>query len=128
MAFNARLQRFDFAVVLARPLLWLGWIAGALTRMTGRLLVFNLPFVVATIVALALRLCRPKPWLLAGDGRLLCALTAADTVGSGASACLVAFPAQRYVDGAGLLSPAWPIYAALRLSAAEPGKRPDSTV
>ncbi|MGC8476046.1 MAG: hypothetical protein ACP5NP_06805 [Acetobacteraceae bacterium] len=128
VAFNARLQRFDFAVVLARPLLWLGWIAGALARMTGRALVFNLPFVVATIVALALGLLRLKPWLLAGYGRLLFALTAAYTVGSDALACLVAFPAQRYVDGAGLLLPAWPIYAALRLSAPEPGSRPDSTV
>ena len=126
VAFNARLQRFDFAVILARPLLWLGWIAGALARMTGRVLVFNLPFMIATILALALGLWRPKPWLLAGDGRLLFALTAAYTVGSGALACLVAFPAQRYIDGAGLLLPAWPIYAALRLSAPKSGSRPDS--
>ncbi len=116
VAFNARLQRFSFAVVRAQPLGYAAWIAGALARLVGRMLVFNLPFAMAAMVAFALALVRRWRPMPAGDGRILFAVTAVYTIGSGALACLVGFPAQRYIDGTGLLIAAWPIYAALHLA------------
>ena len=119
VAFDARLQRLDFAVVRAQPIEYLAWVAAAAARMTGRMLVLNLPFALATLVAFVLALLRPaRPAhpLPVLDVRLLCGLTGAYSLGSGALACLVTFPAQRYIDGTGLLISAWPIYAALRLA------------
>ena len=97
----------------------------ALARLVGRMLVLNLPFAVASALAFGLALLRPSRPARAvptGDVRILCGLTGAYTIGSGTLACLVAFPAQRYIDGTGLLIAAWPIYAALHL--AVPARRP----
>lgn len=116
VTFNADLQRFSFAVVRANPVRYAAWVLGALARLVGRMLVFNLPFVLGAIVAFALAPVRPWRPMPAGDGRILLAVTAVYTIGSGALACLVAFPAQRYIDGTGLLIAAWPIYLALLLA------------
>jgi hypothetical protein len=126
VAFNARMQRLAFATVRTHPAEYLAWVAAALARLVGRMLVMNLPFAVASLAAVCLALARPshrpRP-VPARDARTLCGLTGAYTFGSGALACLVAFPAQRYIDGTGLLISAWPIYAALHL-AAPAGERP----
>jgi hypothetical protein len=119
VAFNARMQRLAVATVRARPAEYIVWVVAALARLVGRMLVLNLPFVTASLVAVCLALARARRRAQAmprQDLRLLCGLTAAYTIGSGALACLVAFPAQRYIDGTGLLIAAWPIYAALHLA------------
>lgn len=120
VVFNARMQRLAFATVRAQPVEYLAWVAAASARLVGRMLMLNLPFVLASAVAVFLalaRVARPPMAVPGQDLRILLGLTGAYTIGSGALACLVAFPAQRYVDGTGLLISAWPIYAALQLAA-----------
>lgn len=120
VAFDARMQHLAFATVRARPAEYLAWVAAAAARLAGRMMVLNLPFAAASLASLCLALVRPSrsPRLVpAWDVRILCGLTGAYTIGSGALACLVAFPAQRYIDGTGLLISVWPIYAALHLAA-----------
>lgn len=128
VAFNARMQRLAFAIVRARPVEYLAWVIAALARLVGRMLVLNLPFAAASALSVGLALARasrPPRQVPPRDVRILCGLTGAYTIASGTLACLVAFPAQRYIDGTGLLIAAWPIYAALHLAGRTRRKQAD---
>lgn len=116
VAFNAEMRNYSFAVVRAEPLIYMLWVAGAVARLVGRMLMLNLPFVLGLAAACGLALIRPGMTRVAAprkDIRVLFGLTFAYTIGTGALGCLTAFPAQRYIDGADLLISVWPIYAAL---------------
>ncbi len=119
VAFNHEMQTFSFAVIRHEKVIYVLWIAGALARLFGRMTMLNLPFVLAAAALLLILIMRrpvthpaPQP----RDTCLLFGLTAAYTIGTGILGCLVAFPAQRYIDGAGLLITAWPLYACFHLT------------
>jgi hypothetical protein len=119
VAFNARMQRWSLAVMLATPDRYAAWIVGASSRLVGRALVTNLPCVLGVLALLALipltwlRRVRPGP---AGDGpdrispvTALSLLAVGWLAATGPLIVLTTFPASRYIDTAGLLlaAPIW---------------------
>jgi hypothetical protein len=122
VAFNARLQHLAVATVLAQKTDYAAWVAGALARLVGRMVVFN-PGMVLGVVLMAGAMVRRavvRPGKArrdaAADIGLLVGLTSAYTIGASLLVVLITFPAARYIDGAGMLIAAWPIYAALRVA------------
>ncbi len=114
VAFNARMQRLAVATLAAAPAEYAAWVFGALTRLAGRSVVANLPFVLGCVAWVCLSRRRRFVPALPQDVRLLGWLTAFWAIGAGLPAVLLTFPAARYVDSASLLLAAWPIDAALR--------------
>jgi hypothetical protein len=114
VAFNARMQRLALTTLAAAPREYAAWVFGATTRLAGRSVVANLPFVLGCVAWLCLSRRRRFVPALPQDVRLLGWLTAFWTLGAGLPAVLLTFPAARYIDSACLLLAAWPIYAALR--------------
>jgi hypothetical protein len=114
VAFNARMQRLALATLAAAPRDYAAWVFGGLTRLAGRSVVANVPFVLGCLVWLCLSRRRRFVPAIPQDVRLLGWLTAFWTLGAGLTAVLLTFPAARYVDSTCLLLAAWPIYAALR--------------
>jgi len=119
VAFNARMQRWSLAVMLATPDRYAAWIVGASSRLVGRALVTNLPFVLGVLALLALipltwlRRVRPGP-AGAGPDRIspvtaLSLLAVGWLAATGPLIVLTTFPASRYIDTAGLLlaAPIW---------------------
>lgn len=119
VAFNRRLQNWSVAVIVAAPERYAAWLVGATTRLTGRALVTNLPFVLGM---LALAVLVPLTWwrrlqvpptsaelgvpypvpalVLLGGGWL---------AATGPLIVVTTFPAARYIDTAALLlaAPVW---------------------
>lgn len=119
VSFNSEMQHFSLAVIYREKLIYALWIAGALARLAGRMTMLNLPFALssaALLLALILRRAVHRPAPPARDISLLTGVTASYTIGTSILGCVVAFPAQRYIDGAGLLITAWPLYACLHLT------------
>ena len=121
-AFDARVGRFATAVIVAAPDRWVAWVAGATTRLVGRGLTANLPFLLATAACvllwplMLLRRPPPRPADERGaDVPVLIALAGGWFAAAGLLTVLMTFPALRYVDSAALLLPALPIYAAWSL-------------
>ncbi len=113
IAFNARMQRLALATIRAAPVYYVAWVAGALSRLVGHMLVLNLGFVLGCLAWLSV--CwRPRPARRPFDERLLTMLIACWTLGTGLPIVLLTFPAMRYIDSADLLLAAWPIYATVR--------------
>lgn len=120
VSYNRRMQRLAVSTVLAAPERYAVWVIGAATRFVGRALVANAAFMLAFIGlagVFTVRLFRPKPegGPRSRDGEALVVLVAAYTLGSGALALLTTFPAARYVDTAGILLGALPVYGLLSL-------------
>jgi hypothetical protein len=113
VAFDRRMERLAVATLAAAPFDYAAWVLGALTRLVGRAIVINLPFVLGCLGWLALarrRAVRAAPH----DIRLLGLLTAVWTGGTALPTILLTFPAGRYIDSACLMLAAWPIFAVLR--------------
>lgn len=120
VAFNRRLQRFSFAVVLAAPDRYAAWIVGAIGRLIGHAVTTNPVFVFAAGLAAVAWSWRT----LCGRGRqpasaapldlpVLVVLAVAWLIGAGAMSVLVTFPALRYVETASLLLAAPALYGAV---------------
>ncbi len=132
--FNRRLQRFAVATVLASPARYGAWLVGAITRAVGRMTVTNAPFMAAILgLLVAYPLWLRRRLIAREEGRTeagnhaeprfldlhaLIWIVALYTLGAGALQVLVTFPAARYLDAAGLLLPALPAYALIRLAIA----------
>ena len=116
VAFNARLQRFAVATVIAEKVSYAAWVAGAMARLLGRLAVFN-PGVILGVGLVAVGLLRPGVVRAAAPGemRILLVLVGVHTAAASLLIVLVTFPAARYIDGAGMLLAALPLYAGMRM-------------
>ncbi len=117
VSFNARMQKLALTTLRAAPVSYAAWLVGALSRLVGHAIVLNGAFVVASgLLALAV-LVRPKPLAAAAamDVPVLLVLSAIWLAGTATLIVFTTFPAERYIDSAGLLLPIWPIYAMLRM-------------
>ncbi len=112
-AFNQRLQRLAVATVKAAPVSYGAWVVGATSRLVGHALVLNPCFLLAAAMLLLLA-GRPVRAGAPGDLRLLLVLVGVYTVGTGALAVLITFPASRYIDSAALMLAALPFHGVLR--------------
>ncbi|MDB5592395.1 hypothetical protein [Enterovirga sp.] len=124
VAWNSRLMRFSVATVRAAPDRYAAWLVGGTARAVGRMVATNVPLVLALALlaplfaAAAWRRRLPlRPGSAALDVPALLCLTVVYTAAAGALMVVTTFPAARYLDTAGLLLPALPIYAALSLVA-----------
>jgi len=124
VAWNQRLMRFAIATIRAAPARYAAWVVGGTSRAVGRLLVTNLAFMLGCIALAAAfvaacwrppRRDAPDDIRDALDMPVLLLLAVSYTVAAGALMVLVTFPAGRYLDSAGILLPALPIYLTLRL-------------
>jgi hypothetical protein len=115
VAFNARLQRLAIATVLAEPMSYAAWVAGALARLLGRLAVFNPGMILGYALVLGSVLRRRIVPSQPGEVRMLLTLVAIHTAAASVLTVLVTFPAARYIDGAGMLLAALPLYAGFRM-------------
>lgn len=120
VGYNRRMQRLAVSTVLAAPDRYAVWVIGATTRFVGRALVANAAFMLAFIALAGVFIVRVfRPTLAkaksARDAEALIVLVAAYTLGAGALAVLTTFPAARYVDTAGILLGALPVYGLLSL-------------
>ena len=112
VAFNQRLANFSFATIKAAPLRWAAWVAGATSRLVGRMIMTDAPMMVALtlllIVALA-AFAQSTPFGAgAADLPAVCAIALAWLASTGPLVVLVAFPATRYIDTCAVLLPAVP--------------------
>lgn len=119
VAFNARMQSWSLAVILAAPDRYAVWVVGASSRLAGRALATNLPFVLGTIALLALipltwlRRLKTDPPTAISDGISPVAALSLLALGWLAATAplivLTTFPASRYIDTAALLlaAPIW---------------------
>jgi hypothetical protein len=123
--FDRRLQRLALATIALAPERYGAWIIGASSRLAGRMIVTNVPFMLASagllLMLLLLMSCRPeRVHNLHGtaDTLLVVLVVAVYVLATAPLAVLVAFPASRYIDTAAVLLPALPLFGALRLGAA----------
>ena len=125
--FDRRLQRFALTTVALAPERYTAWIVGASSRLAGRMIVTNAPFMLASgglLLMMLLIFCRPeRVHNLRGstDMLLVVLIVAIYVVAAAPLAVLVAFPASRYIDTAAVLLPALPLFGAIRLGTALAG-------
>jgi hypothetical protein len=121
VAFDRRLLRFAVTTVRLAPDRYAAWLVGATSRLVGRMLVTNGPFLIASLGLLMMfvrtlrdpagyRGLRGSPDTLA-----VAAIVAIYVLTSAPLTVLLTFPASRYIDAAAALLPALPLYAAIRL-------------
>ncbi len=124
VAFNGRLQALSLATIRAQPVNDAAWVAGATGRLVGHMLVFNPAMDLAAVLLLTsvLRRNRLQPGR-PGELRTLAILSSVYTAGASALVVLTTFPAGRYIDGAGMMVAAVPLYAGLRLLPGLPARR-----
>ena len=112
VAFNQRLASFSVAAFRAAPLRWAAWVAGATSRLVGRMIVTNAPMLVALAVLLIAALpafaMRAPLGSSAADLPVVCILALAWLAATGPLAVLVTIPATRYIDTSAVLLPAVP--------------------
>ncbi|MBX9778436.1 MAG: hypothetical protein K2Y71_29025 [Xanthobacteraceae bacterium] len=124
VAFDRRLQRLALATIALAPERYGAWIVGASSRLIGRMIVTNAPFVLASmalLVTLLLMLYRPESVRnLRGstDTLLVVAVVLVYVLIAAPLAVLITFPASRYIDTAAVLLPALPLFGAIRLGMA----------
>lgn len=122
--FDRRLQRFALATIALAPERYGAWIVGAASRLAGRMIVTNAPFVLAGMALLAtalLMLFKPECMRnLQGstDTLLVVAVVAVYVLITAPLAVLITFPASRYIDTAAVLLPAVPLFGAIRIGMA----------
>lgn len=122
VGWNRRLMRLSLATVRAAPDRYAAWIVGAAARAVGRMVATNGPLALALAALVMLypvavwrrRPARPPAAPL--DVPALLCVTAVYTAAASALMVATTFPAARYLDTAGLLLPALPVYAALSLA------------
>jgi hypothetical protein len=115
VAFNDRMGALGGAIFRAAPERQLFWSMGAASRLVGRLLTYNVAFVIAcaAFAAAALwNIIRHGSALGGGSGRSWTplALIVGVWVISSSFLTILVFPALRYTDTAGLLLTALPLY------------------
>jgi hypothetical protein len=112
IAFNQRLASFSVATLKAAPLPWAAWVAGATSRLVGRMIVTNAPMLVALLALLIAALpafaMRAPLGASAADLPAVCILALAWLAATGPLAVLVTIPATRYIDTSAVLLPAVP--------------------
>ncbi len=118
VAFNRTLMRLSVATIVAAPVEYAAWVAGATARMAGRATVTNLVFMLGLAgllgaIGVSMLLDRRFPALGLGDGGVLVPVVVAYTVAAGALGVATSFPAARYIDTAALLLPVLTISPAL---------------
>jgi len=131
IAFDRRLRGFSVATIIAAPVQWVSWVAGASSRLAGRVIVTNAPVLVALFVlALAGVVATIRRGGLVDADRDVAAVSAVAVAWLAATApliVLITFPATRYIETAGVLLAAIPfmlaaaLIEALRTPAAAPG-------
>lgn len=122
VSFNARLQAFTFDVIAAEPLSYITWVVGAGTRIAGLMIVTNPVFLAAfgmlTIVFLLRVVSGASSTTQPRDGgramSFLLLIVGAYVLASCLPMLLLTFPARRYVETAGILLAALPLFALLR--------------
>jgi len=114
--FNARLQHFTLAVITLRPTAYVAWVVGGLMRAAGRIAVFNPALLVCVAGCL---LTRWRATWLSQDRRILFGLVGIWLPASIVPSVMLSFPAGRYIDSAGMLLAALPLYELLRRMVAE---------
>lgn len=120
-AFNARLQHLAIATIIAEPLDYAAWIAGGTARLLGRMLVFNPGMVLASLLIICGLVRRPRSTPDHPEAvRLLLIISLVHGAGASMLVILVSFPAARYIDCAGMLTAALPLYAGLRMLGGAP--------
>jgi hypothetical protein len=133
--FDRRLGRFELSTIAATPERYAAWVVGASTRLAGRMIVTNAPFLLASVALLSMVLVmfwRPERIRhLHGstDTLLVIAVVAIYVLAAAPLAVLITFPASRYIDTAAVLLPALPLFGAIRLAmavAASPTERQGS--
>jgi len=118
VAFNERLQAFAVATVVASPVRWAAWIAGATSRLAGRMIVTNLPMVAALVVLAVVALvafARQTAPAAGGDVAATCFVALAWLACTAPLIVLTTFPATRYIDTGAVLLPAVPAALVLAL-------------
>lgn len=115
-AFNARLQHLALATISVEPFDYAAWIAGGLARLLGRMLVFNPGMLLAGVLIICGLARRPhigfsRPY----EVRTLFVVSLVHGAGASILVVLASFPAARYIDCAGALTAALPLYAGLRM-------------
>jgi hypothetical protein len=130
VAFNRRLARFSFATVIAAPVRWAAWIAGASARLVGRAIVTNAPMLLATgillIVAVPALARRTTLGTCAVDLPVVCVIALAWLAATGPLTVLVTFPATRYIDTSAIMLAAVPaLLAAAVIQGSRSGAAPN---
>jgi hypothetical protein len=124
VAFDRRLKSFAVTTVRLVPDRYVAWVAGATSRLLGRMLVTNGPFLIASIgflLMLARTVLRPAGFRSlhgTSDTLAVVVVVAIYLLTSAPLTVLITFPSSRYIDAAAILLPALPIYAAIRLAQA----------
>jgi hypothetical protein len=124
VAFDRRLRHFAIETIKLAPDRYAAWVVGATSRLVGRMLVTNGPFLLASIGLLAMLLATLRhPARFANlrgspDTLLLAAIVAIYVLAAALLIVLITFPSSRYIDAAAILLPALPLYAAIRLGQA----------
>jgi Dolichyl-phosphate-mannose-protein mannosyltransferase len=128
VSFNARMGAVNGAILRAMPERWALWAAGAMSRLAGRLLTFNVAFLIASLVLGLVALVNIARTGMALGGSIgeswtmLTLIVLAWIKSTSALAVVATFPALRYADTAGMLLTALPLYGlflALRKTNAE---------
>jgi hypothetical protein len=128
VSFNARMGAVNGAILRALPERWALWVAGAMSRLAGRLLTFNVAFLIASFVlglVALVNIARTGMALGGSTGAswtMLSLIALAWVTCTSALAVVATFPALRYADTAGMLLTALPLYGlflALRKTNAE---------
>ncbi len=114
--FNSRMGAVNSAILLALPERWALWVAGASSRLIGRLMTYNVAFLAALaafgLVALA-NMLRHGTALAGGAGgswSVMTLVVLAWVLCTTPLTVIAAFPALRYVDTGGMLLTALPLY------------------
>lgn len=117
VSFNARMGALGGAILRAAPDRHVMWMAGATSRLVGRILTYNVAFMLACIAFAAIALwnaVRHGRALGGGEGdswTVMALVVGAWVVSTSALSVVAAFPALRYTDTGGLLLTAVPLYA-----------------
>jgi hypothetical protein len=116
VAFDRRMGALANAIVRAAPERQVFWTAGATARLIGRLLTYNVAFVVFMVLfvlAALWNIARHGNALGGASGRSwtpLVLVVGAWVVSTSALTVIAAFPALRYTDTAGVMVSALPLY------------------
>jgi hypothetical protein len=116
VAFNARMGAANAAILRALPERWILWVAGATSRLVGRLIVYNVAFLIASLIfagVALLNIARHGRVLGGGAGAgwtKLALIIAVWVISTTALSVVTAFPALRYTDTGGMLVTALPLY------------------
>jgi hypothetical protein len=116
VAFNARMGSLNGAILRSLPERWVLWVAGASARLVGRLLTYNVAFLLACFafcIATLVNATRTGSALAGSTGESwtpLVLIVGAWIVCTTPLTVLLAFPALRYIDTGGLMLTALPLY------------------